>query len=46
MCERKNLSRAREPTSFKKIAATEKENKEYVAVARHGKKYGYLPQKG
>ena len=35
-----------EPTSFKKIAARENDMREYAAVARHGRKYGYSPQKG
>jgi len=32
--------------SFKKIAARENAKREYEAVARHGKKYGYFAQKG
>jgi hypothetical protein len=35
-----------ELTSFKKILAIENTKRTYVAMARHGKKYGYLPQKG
>jgi hypothetical protein len=38
--------KSREPTSFKKIAARENDRREYKEVTRHGKKYGYSPQKG